>query len=362
MNQEFGVLPDFELEELIGTGLVASECPLTSCQVQPASIDLRLGKVAYRVRASFLAGSGRTVLERLKQYSMHVIDLGEGAVLERGCVYVVPLLEHLALPGEIHGVANAKSSTGRLDVLTRLITDGGNEFDRIDAGYRGPLYAEICPLSFSILVRSGSRLNQVRLRRGNARLTDKDLAALNTEIKVVSGNAQIDDGFGFSVDLARADLPVGFRARPNAGKIDVDKLNEYDPSDFWDDIFASSWTIILDPGSFYILESQESVSIPPGHAAEMAPYLAMVGEFRVHYAGFFDPGFGYENGISDGSRAVLEVRCHEAPFLLEHGQLVGRLNFERMAGVPERQYGTSRGSSYQGQGLRLSKHFRQTSS
>ena len=286
------------------------------------------------------------------------MDLTGGAVLEKGCVYLVPLMERLRLPAGITAVANAKSSTGRLDLLTRLITDDGTEFDRLPDGYDGPLYAEICPRSFSVLVRPGMRLNQLRLRQGQAVLDDTALRALHAETPLVGGPALIDQGLGFSVDLRpeTGDL-VGYRAKPHSGVIDLDRIGAYDPREFWDALHSRDGRLILDPGAFYILVSRESVAIPPDYAAEMAPYLAMVGEFRVHYAGFFDPGFGI-GPLGTGARGVLEVRCHEAPFALEHGQVVGRLVYEKMQTRPDRLYGQDIASNYQGQGLKLAKQFR----
>ena len=279
-------------------------------------------------------------------------------MLEKGCVYLVPLVERLSLPKGIEAVANAKSSTGRLDLLTRLVTDDGTEFDRLPDGYDGPLYAEICPRSFSVLVRPGMRLNQLRLRRGQAVLDDSELVALHGADPLVDGAPLIDQGLGFSVDLrpAAGDL-VGYRARPHTGVIDLDRVGAYDARDFWDELRTGDGRLILDPGAFYILVSREAVAIPPDYAAEMSPYLAMVGEFRVHYAGFFDPGFGH-GSAGRGARGVLEVRCHEAPFALEHGQVVGRLVYERMAARPDRLYGAGIASNYQGQGLKLAKQFR----
>ncbi|MDX2484249.1 MAG: 2'-deoxycytidine 5'-triphosphate deaminase [Pseudodonghicola sp.] len=354
-----GVCPDHQIRAMIAEKAIRAEMPVLDEQVQPASLDLRLGKTAYRIRASFLSGHGRTVAERLEEFEMHRIDLSEGAVLEKGCVYLVPLEETLALPADMTAVANAKSSTGRLDLLTRTITDGGTEFDRIAPGYCGPLYAEICPRSFSVLVRPGMRLNQIRFRRGQAVLSDADLRALHDESPLVDGEAVIEQGLGFSVDLRPkgSDL-VGYRAKPHTGVIDLDRINAYDPAAYWEEIRTGDGQIILDPGAFYILVSREAVHIPPAYAAEMAPYLAMVGEFRVHYAGFFDPGFGHANAGGAGARGVLEVRCHEAPFVLEHGQVVGRLVYERMTALPDRLYGAGIASNYQGQGLKLSKHFR----
>src|SRR6056297_371252 len=354
-----GVLPDNEIRGLIGSGALAAEPAIDPAQIQPASIDLRLGTVAYRVRASFLAGHGRSVADRLADFEMHRIELGSGAVLEKGCVYVVPLAESLALPADVEAVANAKSSTGRLDLLTRAITDGGVEFDRVPPGYTGPLYAEICPRSFSVLVRPGMRLNQIRFRAGEARLSDDALHALNAETPLVDGPAVIDGGLAFSVDLRpETGTLTGYRAKPHTGLIDLDRIGHYRPGDFWEEVHAEDGHIILDPGAFYILVSREAVHIPPGYAAEMAPFVAMAGEFRVHYAGFFDPGFGHAAAGGAGARGVLEVRCHEAPFVLEHGQIVGRLVYERMDTVPERLYGAGIASNYQGQGLILAKHFR----
>ena len=354
-----GVLPSQSLRRMISDGAITATPDIIDEQIQPASLDLRLGSVAWRVRASFLTGAGATVAQRLEDFAMHKVDLTGGAVLEKGCVYVVPLMEHLALPTGIQAVANAKSSTGRLDLLTRAVTDGGTEFDRIPDGYTGPLYAEICPRSFSVLVRPGMRLNQIRFRAGQARLDDSALRALHAETPLVDSTAVIDDGLGFSVDLQpRTGTLVGYRAKPHTGVIDLDRLAHYDPAEYWEDLRSASGRIILDPGAFYILVSRESVVIPPCYAAEMAPFLAMAGEFRVHYAGFFDPGFGWAEAGGAGSRGVLEVRCHEVPFVLEHGQIVGRLVYERMAERPETLYGSGIASNYQGQGLKLSKHFR----
>jgi dCTP deaminase len=354
-----GVLPDSALRQMITDGALSATPPIQDDQVQPASLDLRLGTVAIRVRASFLAGKGAQVADRIAEFEMHRVDLTAGAVLEKGCVYIIPLAEHLALPAGITAVANAKSSTGRLDLLTRTITDGGAEFDRIPEGYAGPLYAEVCPRSFSVLVRAGQRLNQIRFRSGQAALSDADLAALHAMEPLVDGTPLISEGLGFSVDLRPASgTLVGYRAKPHTGVIDLNRIGHYPAREFWEEVHADTGRIILDPGAFYILVSREAVTIPPDYAAEMAPYLAMVGEFRVHYAGFFDPGFGHAAAGGKGSRGVLEVRCHEAPFVLEHGQVVGRLVYERMSARPDRLYGAGIASNYQGQGLKLAKQFR----
>lgn len=354
-----GVLADHQIRQMITEGAIAASSPILNEQIQPASLDLRLGDTAYRVRASFLPGKGSTVTDRLDELTMHEITLTGGAVLEKGCVYVVPLMERLALPEGMTAAASAKSSIGRVDLMTRVITDNGIEFDRVQEGYDGPLYAEICPQSFSVVAQPGQLLNQVIFRQGKTVLADGELHQVHARSPIVSGEPVISEGLGFSVDLRPqgGDL-VGYRAKRHTGVVDLSKLAHYDPADYWEEVRTSDGRIILDPGAFYILVSREAIAIPPDCAAEMAPYLAMVGEFRVHYAGFFDPGFGYDAAGGAGSRGVLEVRCHEAPFVLEHGQVVGRLVYERMSAVPEALYGQDIKSNYQGQGLKLSKHFR----
>ena len=354
-----GILPSQSISKLILEKIIFADSKIETSQIQPASLDLRLGNIAWRIRASFLTGKDKHVSDLLDEFKMHQIDMMEGAVLEKGCVYLIPIEENLNFPADLSAIANAKSSTGRLDLLTRIITDKGTEFDRIPAGYKGQLFVEICPRSFSVLVRPGMRLNQIRFRQGQAILTDEELLKLHNKEKLIDGVPKIDAGLGFSVDLqpAKGSL-VGYQAKPHTGIIDLDNVKTYKREDFWQEVHSSNSKIILDPDAFYILVSRESVHIPPFYAAEMAPYLAMVGEFRVHYAGFFDPGFGHANAGGSGSRGVLEVRCHEAPFVLEHGQIVGRLVYEKMAEIPTELYGVNIKSNYQGQGLKLSKHFK----
>ena len=327
-----GVLSDSELKRAIKQGWIVAGTPFIDDQVQPASLDLRLGETAFRLRASFLPGAGATVQDRLDdQLVMHKIDLRAGAVLETGCVYLVQVQEELALPQHIAGAANPKSSTGRVDVFTRLILDGASSFDHVPAGYHGPMWAEISPCTFSVLVRTGTRLSQVRLRRGPPH-----------------PKREID----FTMDLAMSG-PVGFRAKRHSGVIDLDRVGAYDPRDFWEPMEARKGRVVLDPGQFYIFASKENVVIPPDEAAEMAPIRPELGEFRAHYAGFFDPGFGV---APNEGRAVLEVRSRDVPFFVEDGQPVGKLVFEPLCGPVERLYGES-GSNYQGQGLKLSKNF-----
>ncbi|MGH6922583.1 MAG: 2'-deoxycytidine 5'-triphosphate deaminase [Propylenella sp.] len=355
-----GILPDRDIRRLIADGAIALAEPAAENQVQPASLDLRLGKKATRVRASFLPGPSFSVGEKLKQLALHEFDLAAGAVLETGCVYIVPLLESLALPDDIAASANPKSSTGRLDIFTRVITDSARSFDQMPEGYSGPLYLEVSPRTFPILVRIGSRLSQIRFRRGNVALDDAALLALHERETLATGAPRFINGLALSIDLEgdSAGL-VGYRAKRYTGVIDVDRVAAYDARDFWEPIARRERAeIVLDPAQFYILVSKEAVHVPPGYAAEMVPFDPFVGEFRVHYAGFFDPGFGHAPAGGHGSRAVLEVRSHEVPFILEHGQTIGRLVYEPMAAPPETLYGAALGSNYQAQGLKLSKHFR----
>ncbi len=328
-----GILPCQSIEDLIAREAITSLTAFDSDQVQPASLDLRLGVRAWRVRASFLP-RGRTVMERLDDVKMHELDLAAGAVLERGCVYIAEVQERLRLPAGVSARGNPKSSTGRVDVFVRLLTDRGLTFDDVDAGYDGPLYIEIAPQTFSVLVRTGTRLNQLRLKEGEP----PKLETRSVGVDLTSGLA-------------------GFRGRRHAGVVDLDKEDGHDPRDFWEPLEPRRGELLLDPGEFYILASKENVQIPVLQAAEMTPIDPSVGEFRVHYAGFFDPGFGTEEAGAVGSKGVLEVRSHETPFLLEDGQIVARLVYEPLTARPTRLYGED-GSHYQRQGLKLSKHFK----
>ncbi|MCG6121778.1 MAG: 2'-deoxycytidine 5'-triphosphate deaminase [Microvirga sp.] len=346
---------------LTQAGAILPATPYAGDQIQPASLDLRLGARAWRVRASFLPGPHRDVRDRLAHLELHELDLTRPVLLETGCVYIAELQESLALPADLAASANPKSSTGRIDVFTRVITDRAREFDTIEAGYHGPLYAEISPRTFPVRVRMGSRLSQLRLRKGECRLTDDELRALHArETLVASAAPSIQDGVAVSVDLAGfgPERLVGYRAKRHTALVDVDAPGSCAVADFWEPIHGSGRPeLILDPGQFYILASKEAVHVPPDYAAEMVPFDPLVGEFRVHYAGFFDPGFGHSGAGGAGARAVLEVRSRDVPFILEDGQIVGRLVYERMAERPEVLYGAGAGSNYQAQGLKLSKHF-----
>lgn len=349
------------IASLLERGELVSGRPLDSDQIQPASLDLRLGEKAYRIRASFLPGTGNTVDNKLNRFKLHEIDLREGAVLETGCVYLVPLLESLALADDLEASANPKSSTGRLDIFTRVIVDESQAFDQIPKGYAGPLYLEISPSTFPIVVRTGSRLSQIRFRRGHALLSDSELAELHERETLVAAQKPIirNDGIGVSIDLTGDSTGlVGYRGKRHTGVVDVDLKAACSVLDYWEPIYnRGSNDLVLDPDEFYILVSQEAVHVPPDHAAEMIPFDPLVGEFRVHYAGFFDPGFGHSAAGGSGARGVLEVRSHEIPFILEHGQLVGSLVYEPMLVRPDQLYGVDLGSNYQAQGLKLSKHF-----
>jgi dCTP deaminase len=350
------------IEQLAAAGAIRTARPFDADQVQPASLDLRLGAKAYRLRSSFLPGPDHTVAERIDVLKLYEMDLTQGAVLERNCVYIVPLEESLALPPSVAVAANPKSSTGRLDVFTRVIGDRARGFDALPAGYNGPLYLEISPRTFPVLVRQGSRLSQMRFRTGSPRLSVPEHQALHkTDMLVFDANEGVGEGISLSIDLkgeGRNGL-IGFRSKRHTSVIDVDKKDALDVLDFWEPLInRGSDEFILDPDEFYILVSRESVHVPPDYAAEMVPFDPLVGEFRVHYAGFFDPGFGHSAAGGTGSRAVLEVRSREVPFLLGHGQTIGRLVYERMAERPSQLYGTALGSNYQAQTLKLSKHFK----
>ena len=376
---ENGILPWQDIIRMVRTGRISASPDIPDSQIQPASIDLRLGRQAYRVRASFLRGRSKTLLTKVNEMldgDSPTIDLTSAtpAVLEPGVVYIVPLLEKLRLPEDIHGIANPKSTTGRLDIFTRLITECGDEFDRVPKGYSGELYVEISSRTFPIRLRSGMRLNQLRFVRGNSGpLNDtslRDLAKQHPLVCDTNGTPaknQIRNGVEITVDLmggSSSDI-VAYKAkhdRSNPLIIELDRVNYYQPTDFWQAFpRPDDGRIVLDPGGFYLLASKKRVSIPLDHAAEMIAHDPNMGEFRVHYAGFFDPGFGFgNNGEILGTKAVLEVRAYEVPILLEDDHLVGRLNYYRMAAAPGRVYGLSIGSSYQQQGLALSKQFRRS--
>jgi len=385
-----GILPSQEIRELIRNGKIRSSVAIDDGQIQPASIDLRLGTVAYRIQASFLPGRSSPISTKIRDLKLAELDLTRPALLERGAVFIVPLVEGLVLPSDIGGKANPKSTTGRLDIFTRLITDGGLEFELVPKGYAGELYVEIVSRTFPIIVQAGTKLSQLRFVRGNPPSGDGVLEQLAEREHLVyyengdgpqeatvdrglaklvhqpsdGGREQaiIDRGLRTTIDLAGAGSPaiVAYKAKSHCPPVDLSKVGEHAAADFWDAIEGPrSGGLVLDPGDFYLLASRERFCIPSGWAAEMEPFDQSIGEFSVHYAGFFDPGFGYGNaGEVKGTRAVLEVRAHEVPILLEDRQIVGRLVYHRMANAPDKLYGQAIGSSYQQQGLALSKQFR----
>ena len=386
MEMNTGILPYQAIVEMVANGEIkpseiVREARIEPDQIQPASIDLRLGNFAYPMDTSFLPGRGMKVLEKMRQldadFERFKIDLSAGAVLEKGRVYVVPLLESIKLRSDVAAFANPKSSTGRLDILTRLIADEATHFDQVEEGYKGLLYIEIAPRSFSVVVRTGTRLNQLRFRRSVGanpkQMSAADWKQLLDEGQIVDTDADSDTqtrptdrtGFlPFTVDLKGGGADnalIGWRAKKNTKRIDLDR-RDYDPLDFWEPMrFHRENSLTLVPDEFYILMTKEAIAVPPDYAAEMLPYDTRAGEFRVHYAGFFDPGFGWNptNKKAGSSRGVLEVRSHEVPFLLEHGQIVGWLRYERMADVPQTLYGQAIKSNDQGQSLKLAKQIRQ---
>ncbi len=362
-----GILPSQAIRSLIASGRVNASPAIDEAQIQPASLDLRLGDIAHRVQASFLPGLSSTVEEKIKQLRMIRVDLTRAAVFEKGCVYIVPLVEELNLPQNISAKANPKSTTGRLDIFTRLITDHGVAFEQVPPGYKGRLYAEIVSRTFTVAVRAGMRLNQLRFVRGNPISPDTLINNLDEAEGLVYLEedspvpAQVDNGLRVSVNLREADGSdvIAYKAKKNTPAIELDHLDHYAPQDFWEiKSHSNSLSLILDHDDFYILASRERVRVPPDFAAEMVPFDPSIGEFRIHYAGFFDPGFGYGSNNIKGTRAVLEVRAHEVPCLIEHGQIVGRLTYMPLLSRPDKVYGVQIGSSYQQQSLALSKQFR----
>ncbi|MCB2056052.1 MAG: 2'-deoxycytidine 5'-triphosphate deaminase [Geminicoccaceae bacterium] len=358
-----GILPSQRLQELVGWQIFAAR-PIDADQIQPSSIDLRLGAEVRRVEASFLPGERGTVAERIRELEIERIDLRPGAVLRRGQVYIAPLLERLELRKRYAGIANPKSSTGRLDVFVRLITDCGTEFDRVPANYRGPLYAEISPRSFDIRVSEGSRLLQLRIQYGSPRLSDSAVRDLHDRFHLIADEAAPDiKNAGVAIRVDVAGVPgaqiVGYRAKKDVEvPIDVERIGGYRARDFWEPVERPPrGGIVLRTDDFYILASKQAVWVPGDTAGEMIAYDTAVGEFRVHYAGFFDPGFGCHADGSRGTRAVLEVRSHEVPFLVEDNQIVGRIVYHELIEPPRRLYGQGIDSNYARQGLTLAKHF-----
>jgi dCTP deaminase len=363
-----GVLPDLHIRNAIGAGQIRGG--VADAAIQPASLDLTLGPTAYRLRCSFLPDA-KSVAEKLEEHSMGEFDLRDGAILERNRPYLIPLREGLALPADVRAKANPKSSTGRLDIFTRVITDHSFRFDEVSAGYDGPLYLEVVTRSFTVRVREGLSLNQLRLMVGPTRVTDAEIRAIHEgepllfadDRPVANADLAVADGLFMSLDLRKGSGPagpaVGYRAKKNSQLLDLSAMERYDPELFWEPVVPERQDrLILEPEEFYLLLSAESVSVPPRYAAEMTAYDPTSGELRTHYAGFFDPGFGFDRQRRlGGSRATLEVRAHDVPFMVEHRQPVCKLSFDRMAEAPHTLYGEEIGSHYQSQRVTLSKHF-----
>ncbi len=363
-----GILPTRWLQEAAKDDVIFTEqYKIPEANFQPASLDLRLGDRAHRLRCSFLPDASR-VRDKLPDLSMETIDLRDGAILERNRPYLVPLIEQLRLPPGIRAKTNPKSSTGRLDIFTRVITDRSHKFDEIDEGYDGPLFLEVVSRSFTIKVKTSLALNQLRLIKGNADCASGELLGLHNQKPVLLSevgqlgyhNAPTEDNrVALSANLGGDRESVGYRAKKNSSLLDLSREYHYDPGDYWEPVYAERpRRLVLEPEEFYLLTSAESVRVPPRYAAEMTAYDPSSGELRTHYAGFFDPGFGWgQHGNLGGVRPVMEVRAHDVPFMIEHGQKVCTLTFEKMLESPEKLYGPEIGSSYQGQGLILSKHF-----
>jgi dCTP deaminase len=371
-----GVLPSQRIAEAIKSGWITStDADIPDENIQPASLDLRLGAVAYRLRCSFLPDN-EPVEEALRRYQMGRVDLlaDEGGILERNRPYLIPLVEQLELPGTVRAKANPKSSTGRLDIFTRVITDRSFMFDEVPPGYKGRLYLEVVPRTFTVRVRPGLTLNQIRLMVGHAGLSDNDIRRLHSDTPLLfrdglalgSEKVAINNGLFMGLDLGpdTGSRVVGYSAKENSNLIDLSKVNHYQVHSFWEKVISEGSKhgarIVLQPEKFYLLLSQDSIRIPPDYAAEMTAYDPTSGELRTHYAGFFDPGFGYDAGVPDyaGSRAALEVRAHDVPFAVEHGQNICKLSFDRMLEPPDRLYGHTLSSNYQSQEMALSKHFK----
>jgi dCTP deaminase len=375
MTAPGGVLTDRDLRGAVAAGAITASAPFRDEQFQPASLDLRLGPVAYQLRASFLPFR-ESIEQRLNDERanndlvIERVSLESGATLQRGSVYLVPLLESLALPADVRGRSNPKSTTGRLDVFTRVITDGTPRFDEVRPGYCGPLYLEVSPQSFPVRVHAGASLNQLRLLQGATSMSDGALRAVYAEQPLLYDDDDrpipldrvgFNDGLCMGIDLSgrMTDGIIGYRAHPNPPAVDLARVGQYDPADFWEPIKASVRDgYILEANRFYILVSKERIRVPPEFAAEMVVYDAGAGEIRTHYAGFFDPGFGFGDGSVLGTKVVMEVRAREVPFMVYDGQTSFKVWFERLRGRPDRVYGVGLKSSYQHQTLSLSKQFR----
>jgi len=358
-----GIFTHLEIDALIADGAIRPRRPLDPVQHQPTTLDLRLGPEAFVVRAGFLPARG-AVTDQVGALALERLDLAApgGTLLKRGRVYLARLLEDLALPSDVRARANPRSSTGRIDVFTRTIVDGHDRFDDVPAGYAGPLWLEIVPRSFDVLVRAGQRLNQARFLRGRALLPDEALRRRVRADDLLPGGprAAVQDHallLGLSLVPDEPGAPVGWRARRGAPALDLAAVGTHDPHAFFEPVHPEAdGTLVLQPEEFYILASRERLRVPPDLAAEMLAWDVGMGELRTNYAGFFDPGFGWGADSPHGARAVLEVRPHDVPFRVEHGQPIFRLQFSSCVRPCDRLYGGA-GSAYQNQGLALARWF-----
>ncbi len=382
-SKKTGILSFQHLRALVRQHAIRADVPITSKQIQPASLDLRLGTKAYRLLSSFLPEpsnqQSQFTIEDLYRSDMvmYDMDLTNGAILEKGHVYLVPLMERVKLPKDIRGRTNPKSSTGRLDIFTRVVTDLHVGFDEIRPGYEGPLFLEIVPRSFTIRVQAGLALNQLRLMSGKPMVSDSGLRTVHrktpllfhngdsekTDLPLSAKELRVNNGLFLSVDLQgssdHSEAIVGYRAKKNSHVIDLSLVGHYAAADFWEPLKRNATaTMLLEPEEFYILASKERILVPPGYSSEMVAYEAACGELRTHYAGFFDPGFGYANPSRKGTQVVLEVRPHDVPFRIHDGQTFFKVVYEKMRDIPMQLYGSALGSSYYQQGLTLSKHFK----
>lgn len=355
-----GILTHAQIDGLLRDGHVAAAVPVVEEQRQPASLDLRLGTEALAIRAGFLPRG--SVEEHVQSLVVDRVSLREGAVLRRNQVYLVKLLEDLALPRHVSARANPRSSTGRIDVFTRTVVDGHDRFDDIPSGYEGPLWLEVVPRSFDVRVTTGQRLNQIRFFVGDPLLTADELEErLERDQLVAEGTPSDRSGasllLGLSLIPDEPGAPIGWRARDDAPVLDLAAVGGHPASEFFAPVHTSrDGTLILKPEGFYILASSERVRVPADLAAEMLPYDVGMGELRTNYAGFFDSGFGWGEMSPNGSRAVLEVRPHDVPFRVEHRQPIFRLQYSRTVEPCRSLYGQT-GSAYQNQGLRLARYF-----
>ncbi len=325
-------------------------------QIQPASLDLSLSEECYEIKHSFLSHK-TTVRRKLKDLIIKKINLNKEFIFKKDKTYIVKLNESLNLKNNIFGHCNPKSSTGRLDIFCRTIVDFAEEYEKIPNNYQGEIFLEITSRSFDVAFKKGNCLNQLRLIMGNQYyLSDEQLKKIKTKLKITNfkkNTLKINNGVKISVDLSNSKT-IAYVAKNNTPVLKFSKIKSHKINDFWKAIKNIDNSLLIEKNKFYILKSKEKVIIPDNLAGEMIPYDTGIGDFRAHYAGFFDPGFGMPNG----TYAVLEVKTNEIPFLLEDGQTIARIKYEKLNKNSNIVYGKDIKSNYQNQGLKLSKHFK----